>query len=652
VDFVNLNLPVYSGIMRSIVLLSNNNEKSGFKELFSGETFRCEGFFSPGMVNELMDLYPDAAFFLDAGNTSQDDTGRLIELFDAKGRDLFLVTAGTAGHTQAVDIEPYRKALTQVKRHQIIQVVINEIAKANNRSEDLNGFLQLLKGSLSRIINTRNFFIALYDEKAKTFSLPVFVDDIDTFRSFPAGRTLTAYMIDRNRPLLLTEQEMISLEQQDVIDRVGSPCKQWLGVPLRKDDKVLGAIVLQSYTDEKAYDDTDLRTLQIVAEHISVAIDRKSTQERLKESERALKTLISNLPGIAYRCKPEPAWTMEFLSDGFSLLTGYDSDCFIDSKRQAYAELIYKEDRDKVWEVVSNSMLNKDMYQLIYRIKVNGGTLKWVWEKGQCVADEKGKIIALEGFIIDITDRIEMEEQLILAKERAEESDRLKSAFLSNLSHEIRSPMNSIVGFSQLLKSEQPGEPLSRYVDIISESSRQLLEVINNIVDMARLDSGLVTVSRKNFLPANLLHDLGDYTREQLQTAEGKKIIVDVVVADNQMGVSLFSDEKLIRKALVHIVNNAVKFTQDGKIEIGMEHQGEIDITFFVRDTGIGISEQGQKIIFDRFRQVDDQSTRKFEGTGLGLSISQGIARLLGGGIRVVSSEGKGAGFYLNICGK
>lgn len=539
--------------------------------------------------------------------------------------------------------------LTQIKRHQLIHEVLSEIATLTNESDDLYDFLQSLKDSMSRLINTRNFFVALYNEEDNSLSLPIFIDDVDQFRTFPAGRTLTAYMISMNKPLLLKEEEMAALEDQDIIDRVGSPCKIWLGVPLRRGERVTGAIVLQSYTDDTFYDETDMRTLQIVAEQISIAIERKTRLEQLRESERAMKTLISNLPGIAYRCNFDRSWTMEFLSDGFSILTGYQAEDFISNKEFSYSDIIHPDDREEVWNQVNKAIEENQPYYLVYRIISSGGVVKWVWEKGRAVSGEKNHIIALEGFIIDITDRIEMEEQVILAKEKAEESDRLKSAFLANLSHEIRSPMNSIVGFSQLLRSENVGEPSLQYTEIIFQSSRKLLNVINDIVDMAKIDSGQMLIKIKEFNPGELLNSMKNYAEEQLQLYSGKGIKIEVTDVMSFNNKTITSDEILIRKVLMHFINNAVKFTDRGKVEIGYEHNGQGSVRFYVKDTGIGISPEDHELVFERFRQVDERVARNFDGTGLGLSISKGIAGLLGGDILVESAEGEGAAFYFTI---
>jgi PAS domain S-box-containing protein len=539
--------------------------------------------------------------------------------------------------------------LTQIRRHQLIQDVLSDIAAATNTSENLQDFLETLRDSLSRVINTRNFFVALYNEHDNTFSLPVFVDDVDNFRSFPAGRTLTGYMIEKNKPLLLNESEIYALEKDDLIDRIGTPCKLWLGIPLRKDEKPVGALVFQSYTDNTVFDETDIRTLQIVAEQVSGAIERKARQEQLRESERAMRTLISNLPGIAYRCRLDKTWAMEFLSEGFTELTGYKVEDCIGSKEFSYADIIHPDDRNEVFEQISGATGRNESYHLIYRIIVDSSCVKWVWEKGSAVSDEFGNIIALEGFIIDITDRIEMEKQIIAAKEKAEEADRLKSAFLGNLSHEIRSPMNSIIGFSQLLKTEKIAEPATQYADIILQSSRQLLNVINDIVDMSKIDSGQILVRKTRFDICSLMNKLKNYTVDNLSLYPGRVLDIRLSLEKVTDDRTVYSDEKLVSQIMTHLINNALKFTESGSIEIGCIFDNDDVVTLYVRDTGIGISCDNHELIFERFRQVDERITRNFDGTGLGLAISKGMTLLLGGTIGVESQPGSGSCFYFSI---
>ena len=252
---------------------------------------------------------------------------------------------------------------------------------------------------------------------------------------------------------------------------------------------------------------------------------------------------------------------------------------------------------------------------------------------------------------IDITEQKKLTIDLIAAKEHAEESDRLKSAFLTNMSHEIRTPMNGILGFAELLKEPHlTREEQQDFIETIQKSGDRLLNTINNIVDISKIESGLMEVDIKEsnineqiefvykfFKPAVESKGLQFFFKNSLPSIEA------VIMADS---VKLYG-------ILTNLVKNAIKFTNEGSIEFGydmVETQNTASlIRFFVKDTGIGISQKQKKIIFERFRQGSESLNRNYEGSGLGLSISKSYVELLDGKIWVESEEGKGSIFYFTI---
>ena len=252
---------------------------------------------------------------------------------------------------------------------------------------------------------------------------------------------------------------------------------------------------------------------------------------------------------------------------------------------------------------------------------------------------------------IDITEQKKLTIDLIAAKEHAEESDRLKSAFLTNMSHEIRTPMNGILGFAELLKEPHlTREEQQDFIETIQKSGDRLLNTINNIVDISKIESGLMEVDIKEsnineqiefvykfFKPAVESKGLQFFFKNSLPSIEA------VIMADS---VKLYG-------ILTNLVKNAIKFTNEGSIEFGydmVETQNTASlIRFFVKDTGIGISQKQKKIIFERFRQGSESLNRNYEGSGLGLSISKSYVELLDGKIWVESEEGKGSTFYFTI---
>ncbi|HCT29817.1 MAG TPA: hypothetical protein DIW31_03565 [Bacteroidales bacterium] len=269
------------------------------------------------------------------------------------------------------------------------------------------------------------------------------------------------------------------------------------------------------------------------------------------------------------------------------------------------------------------------------------------------VKDNKGTPIAFVGVASDITERKIAEQELVMAKEKAEESDRLKTAFLANMSHEIRSPMNAILGFIRIIKDEEKlTENGKQYIELISNSGAQLVSVIEDILDTSKIQANQLRLNIHEFELNNLLTNL--YTIYSTQVREKHKMSTIMLppVLSHPSPFMVFSDDMRIRQILTNLISNAIKFTSKGLIEFGYSLFVDDDnplIQFYVKDTGIGLSPDALNLIFERFRQADDSYTRMYGGSGLGLAISKGLTELLGGRIWVESVVGKGSTFYFTI---
>lgn len=269
------------------------------------------------------------------------------------------------------------------------------------------------------------------------------------------------------------------------------------------------------------------------------------------------------------------------------------------------------------------------------------------------VVDDDGKPIAMVGIANDITERKLTEQELIRAKERAEESDRLKTAFLSNMSHEIRSPMNAVLGFIQLLRSdEQLSETGKQYIDLIQNSGNQLLSLIEDIIDISKIQSNQLRISKSSFNLNQYMEELYMVFSAQLKSREAAKTMLFHPELANSSPFIIYSDPVRIRQILTNLLSNAIKFTPSGSVKFGYTLVIDDDfphIQFYVKDSGIGISSENQALIFERFRQADDSYSRLYGGSGLGLAISKGLVELLGGNIWVESQMGEGSEFYFTI---
>ncbi|HLN22154.1 MAG TPA: response regulator [Bacteroidales bacterium] len=253
---------------------------------------------------------------------------------------------------------------------------------------------------------------------------------------------------------------------------------------------------------------------------------------------------------------------------------------------------------------------------------------------------------AVQTIIRDITERKKSEAELITAKDKAEQSDKLKTAFLHNISHEIRTPMNAIVGFSALLNEpDLPGETQRSYLKIITDSSDQLLAIVNDIIEISNIEVGILKASVNEIdLNAMLMLLYQQYTPR----ANEKGIELSLHTSLSGMKSIIETDSVKLNQIMTNLLSNAFKFTKSGKISFGYKLEGNF-LEFFVSDTGIGISQDQFGKIFERFYQVESSATRAYEGTGLGLSISKAYIEFLGGKIWLTSQPGKGSVFYFTL---
>lgn len=244
---------------------------------------------------------------------------------------------------------------------------------------------------------------------------------------------------------------------------------------------------------------------------------------------------------------------------------------------------------------------------------------------------------------------------LILAKEKAEESDRLKSSFLANLSHEIRTPLNAMLGFSALLgETDITDEERNQFISIIQNSSNTLLELINDILDISRIEAGQMELVMKPIYLGSVIGNLVntfDVLLKQQEIGTEKNLSLKVNIIKEISDWKIVTDKLRLEQILSNLISNALKFTTHGYIEIGCIKQPDNKkyLQFYVKDTGIGMNEENLKIIFDRFRKIEDDKNQLYRGTGLGLSISMQLVQMLGGNMWVTSKIGEGSTFYFTI---
>jgi PAS domain S-box-containing protein len=516
--------------------------------------------------------------------------------------------------------------------------------------------------------------------------------------------------------------------------------------------------------------------------------DVKRAEQKIKENETQLKTLVATIPGTVYRCRMDDSWTMVYLNEEIERLTGYPGEDFINNKTRSFSSIIHPKDDSTVRKVKKTAVLDKKSYTIEYRITTKDDELKWVYEKGQAEYDSEGNVTFLDGTIIDITERREIEnqlsrakqtlelaidaanvgiwdwdtennilhwdetmyklfgveketfevaneawrkglhpddfkhtnadiqaalngekdfdsefrviwpdksihfirglanvirnekgkpvrmigvnwdvtdwrlkeEELLKAKEIAENATMAKSQFLASMSHEIRTPMNAVIGLSFLALQTNLSPKQYDYIYKIKSSGQSLLGIINDILDFSKIEAGKLTIENTNFDLEKVFNDVATVVTYKAQE-KGLEVVFNI---SGDVPLLLIGDPFRLSQILINLVNNAVKFTNAGEILILVEQEDnppntDIDgstenpdtiwLKFTVKDTGIGINEEDISSLFESFTQADKSISRKYGGTGLGLAICKNLIEIMDGTIWAESKPGKGSVFHFNI---
>ena len=692
--------------------------------------------------------------------------------------------------------------ITERKHAEQIQKVLYNISQAAISSNSIEDLITIIQKQLGKIIDTKNFYIAFYDEKTDTFSSPFVSDEKDKIETWPAGKSFSAYVVKTGKSLLAKKDDSLRMREAGEIVNVGVPSEVWLGVPLFSEGVAKGVLAVQSYTNKNAYSLKDCEVLEFVASQISTSLERKNAEYILKESEERYRMLSKltfegivlhengivvdiNLSGakmISYKHeeivgkkvfdfldKKDIPKVIENLEKSFSIpyeVTGVKKDGTkfpievegrdvireTDKRKLRVAALRDITERKKAQQLqialynISNAAIETDnLEELLAQIKIELGKIIDSTNFHVAFYDEKTDLISVpyfsnnevdvpeistgktctrylinqkksillnqeelielrksneirefeadpliwlgvplefEGKLIGglavqsytnkdaynqsdlimlefVSDQISIaihrkraEEELKAAYIKATESDRLKSAFLATMSHELRTPLNAIIGFSEFLNKELPVDDVERFGEIINTSGNHLLSIVNDLFDITLIEAGETKVRNEEVTLKSIFNDVYTVIEAKKKRDEKEGVELKLIFSEEKEDFSFNTDANKIKQILINLLKNAIKFTHQGYIHFGCEfisEQNKPSLKFYVKDSGIGIKEDKQKIIFDIFRQGEDSNTREYGGTGIGLSVAKRLAEILGGRIWLESEEGKGTTFYFTI---
>ncbi|OFY44260.1 MAG: hypothetical protein A2X18_01215 [Bacteroidetes bacterium GWF2_40_14] len=405
------------------------------------------------------------------------------------------------------------------------------------------------------------------------------------------------------------------------------------------ENELLTALV-EARTSE--LNETHKATLNLLEDLSNENIARRRSEEAHRTSERQMRTLFQTIPDMIWLKDKEGVYlacnTMfeRFFNHPESEISGKTDYDFVS---QEFADFF--REMDRIAMEAGKPSVNEEWITF-----GDDGHLALLETIKTPVYGSQGELIGVLGIGRDITQRYQSEQELIKAKDKAEESNRLKTAFLANISHEIRTPLNSILGFAEMLK--EPGlsrEDRQEFIGFIEMGGKRMLSIINDLIDISKIEAGLTEVNISSYSLNEQIDDLYGFFKP---AAEQKNLEFLVHKGLSDYDTVINSDKSKVDAILINLIKNALKFTSVGTIELGYEKKGAL-IEFYIKDTGIGIKPEKQELIFERFRQGSESVTRSFEGSGLGLSISKAYAEMLGGRLWVESEPDKGSTFYFTI---
>ncbi|MGV3666172.1 MAG: PAS domain-containing protein [Leptospira bouyouniensis] len=464
-------------------------------------------------------------------------------------------------------------------------------------------------------------------------------------------------MIGKNSPSILHKEEEVLFRAENL--------SQEYGVPISGFETLIYKAKFSEYdSHEWTYirkDKTEFPVQLVITASrnskgeitgfLGIGIDissQKATEEALRESERRWQFALEGSGDGIWDWNAET--DQVYFSNQWKAMLGF-SESEIGTDISEWEKRVHPEDLNDCLEALEKHYRGEtNIYMSEHRMLCKDGTYKWILDRGKVIERTvDGKPLRVMGTHTDITHRKILENDLIIAREKAEKASIAKSNFLANMSHEIRTPLNGVIGFADLLMRTELSQVQRKYMETVHLSALSLLDLINDILDFSKIESGKMELYKERVNIYDLLHQIAEIVKHKAYE-KGLELILNI---SPKVPRNVFVDSLRLRQILLNLIGNALKFTLRGEIQIKLTsepiNQNEYEFLFEVIDTGIGIDKENQTKIFEVFAQADSSTTRQFGGTGLGLSISSKLLQLFGSKIELESKLHEGSRFYFKF---
>ena len=373
--------------------------------------------------------------------------------------------------------------------------------------------------------------------------------------------------------------------------------------------------------------------------------ERKRAEDAIRRSEAQFRDMANAIPQLAWTADTKGA--IHWYNRRWHEYTGLDPQ---ETQGLGWARVHHPDHLDRAAAAWQSAVAAGVSWEDTFPLRRHDGEYRWFLSRAVPILDEHGQVARYFGTNTDITEQREAEERLAAAKSAAEEANRAKSQFIANMSHELRTPLSAIIGYSEMLQEDvEDGAQLADLaVDIakIESNARHLLGLINDVLDISKIESGKMEVYSETFEVEPMLREVESAVQSLIER-NGNTLELKIS-PEGGLG-AMHSDVTKIKQVLLNLLSNAAKFTEGGTITLSAERSGQERIVLRVSDTGIGMTEEQLTRLFQRFQQADASTTRKFGGTGLGLALTKAFSAMLGGDVDVESAPGQGSTFTVRL---